>query len=87
MLFSCYQYDSVLLCIADLWPEILGEMQPEPLFTTSRIETDIGVHALPVAQLKIFSLSLVNLLVSLFSFRRCNLFLLLTIYEPFLEIY
>ena len=53
-------------------------MQPEPLFTTSRIETNIGVHALPVAQLKIVSLSLVNLLLSLFSFRRCNLLLLLT---------
>ena len=53
-------------------------MQPEPLFTTLGIETDIGVHALPDAQLKIFSLSLVNLLVSLFSFRHCKLLLLLT---------
>ena len=31
-----------------------------------RIETGIGVHALPVTKLKLFSLLLVNLLVSLF---------------------
>ena len=38
-------------------------MQREPLFTLhSRIETDIGVHALPFTKLKIFSLVLVNFL-------------------------
>ena len=44
------------LCIVALWSEIQGEIQLEPLFTISAL--DIGVHAVPVTKLKIFTLLL-----------------------------
>ena len=46
----------VAVC-AELWSEIQGEIQLEPLFTIHAL--DIGVHAVPVTKLKIFTLLLV----------------------------
>ena len=58
--FPCGSVVSVVasrcvLSFAELWSEILGEMQQEPLFTIRALKTDIGVHALPVAKLKIMN--------------------------------
>ena len=33
---------SVLLCITELWSEILGEMQLEPLFTICALKQTLG---------------------------------------------
>ena len=46
----------VAVC-AELWSEIQGEIQLEPLFTIHAL--DIGVHAVPITKLKIFTLLLV----------------------------
>ena len=50
--FPCCSVVSVVasrcvLSFAELWSEILGEMQQELLFTIRALKTDIGVHALP----------------------------------------
>ena len=50
------------LCIAELWSEILAEMQLELNVYNSRIETDSGLHALPVTQNEQYFNFLVNFL-------------------------
>ena len=61
--FSCCSVVSVAISMlqvavcTELWSEIQGEIQLEPLFTIHAL--DIGVHAVPVTKLKIFTLLLV----------------------------